>query len=529
MESLNLKINYAMMTTKSIYTKGTILLVDDLPENLQLLSELLTQLGYTVRSVTSGKMALKTLNAKQSDLILLDIKMPEMDGYQVCTVIKSDEKLRDIPIIFISALDDKFDKIKAFASGGVDYITKPFEIEEVVARVENQLTIQRQKTALQQEVKKRLEMEEVLYQSRALLSSVLNSALDGIAAMQAARNPHTGEIEDFRCLVVNPLIARAFNKNREELIGKLVFKKFIHYINPNLFSRFVSVVETGELLSSDFYYLLGDSYWFEFVAVKLGDGFAITIRDITIHKKMELELQKANSDLQLKNITLAENIKLREDIECITRHDLKSPLNAIMSYPQIMLYDKNLTNQQCKYLEHIISAGNKMLTMINNSLDLLKMETGSYHYIPQSADLLLIIELVIKDLQSLIEMQQIKIKLKKEALKGNSFNVLAEHDLAYTLFANLICNAIEACVEEDSIIIVMYYEKEYGVISITNPGSVPEAVRETFFDKYTTAGKNHGTGLGTYSAKLMTTTQNGNIAMTTNSKETCVTVKLPIA
>ncbi|MDO9140766.1 MAG: diguanylate cyclase [Methylobacter sp.] len=279
--------------TKPTHCKGTILLVDDLPENLQLLSELLTQLGYTVRSVTSGRMALKTLAVKQPDLIFLDIQMPEMDGYQVCSAIKADEKLRDIPIIFISALDDTFDKVKAFECGGVDYISKPFHIEEVVARAESQLVIQRQKNALQEEVCKRQEAE-------ALLASVLNSALNGIAALQAVRNLQTGEIEDFRCLVANAIIAEAFNKNTEELItNRLIFKDFINQINADLLPHFIALVESGEPLENDFYYPLGESCWYHFVAVKLGDGFAITIGDITIRKKMELELQQANHELQL--------------------------------------------------------------------------------------------------------------------------------------------------------------------------------------------------------------------------------------
>ncbi|MGL5032937.1 MAG: response regulator, partial [Microcystaceae cyanobacterium] len=285
--------------TESTPTKGNILLVDDLPNNLQLLSDLLTKLGYTIRSVTSGRMALKTLKVKQPDLILLDIKMPEMDGYQVCEAIKADEELRNIPIIFISALDDTFDKVKAFECGGVDYITKPFQIEEVVARVENQLTIQRQKIALQQEVRKRCETEEVLYQSRALLSSVLNSALDGIAALQAIRDPQTGNIEDFRCLVINPILSKAFNKNREDLIGKAVLKRFLHRLDAQLFGKFVSVVETGIFLEQDIYFPLENSSWYHFVAVKLGDGFAITVRDITTRKEMELELQEANEKLKL--------------------------------------------------------------------------------------------------------------------------------------------------------------------------------------------------------------------------------------
>jgi diguanylate cyclase (GGDEF)-like protein len=287
-----------MNLNSKIENKGNILLVDDLPENLQLLSNALLQLGYTVRSVTSGRMALKTVKVKRPDVILLDIKMPEMDGYQVCRTLKADADFRPIPVIFISALDDVFDKVTAFDSGAVDYITKPFQIEEVVARLENQLTIQRQQQLLEQENIKRRETEEVLYQSRALLASVLNSSLDGIAAMQAIRNTETGEIEDFRCLVVNPVISRAFKRTREEMIGKLVLKKFLSNIDPELFNRFVNIVETGESLEQDFYYESGKSCWFHFVAVKLGDGFSVTIRDITARKQIELALQDANQKLE---------------------------------------------------------------------------------------------------------------------------------------------------------------------------------------------------------------------------------------
>ena len=264
---------------------GNILLVDDLPENLRLLSDLLLTLGYTVRSVTSGRMALKTAKVKRPDVILLDIKMPDMDGYQVCQAFKADEDLRDIPVIFISALDDVFDKVKAFWSGGVDYIVKPFQKEEVVVRLENQLTIQRQKRSLEDEISRRKETEEMLYQSRGLLTSVLNSVSDGIAAVQSVRDPNTGDIVDFRCLVVNPVIARFFERTREDLIGKLVVRKFVDRFDPQLFKKLIDVVETGKSLEEEVYYTLEPIGWYQVIVVKLGDGFTVTLRDITCKKK----------------------------------------------------------------------------------------------------------------------------------------------------------------------------------------------------------------------------------------------------
>ena len=122
-------------------TLSDILIVDDTPANLRLLSQMLTERGYKVRAVLSGPQALMAAQAAPPDLILLDIRMPEMDGYEVCQRLKTGEQTRDIPVLFISALSETEDKIKAFTVGGVDYITKPFQVKEVLARVETHLAL----------------------------------------------------------------------------------------------------------------------------------------------------------------------------------------------------------------------------------------------------------------------------------------------------------------------------------------------------------------------------------------------------
>jgi signal transduction histidine kinase len=130
--------------------KGNILVVDDTPDNLRLLSAMLTAQGYEVRKALNGKMALTACQILVPDLILLDINMPEMNGYEVCRQLKADEKTNDIPIIFISALDDVLDKVKAFNVGGVDYITKPFHGEEVLSRIQNQINLRLLRIKLQE-------------------------------------------------------------------------------------------------------------------------------------------------------------------------------------------------------------------------------------------------------------------------------------------------------------------------------------------------------------------------------------------
>ena len=151
-----------------------ILVVDDTPDNLRLLSTMLSEQEYKVRKVTSGQLALRVVSLAPPDLILLDINMPQMNGYEVCKQLKAEPKSSDIPVIFISALDDVWDKVKAFDVGGVDYITKPFQSEEVLARVKNQLTLRslqkqlsEQNALLVQEIHERKQVEEALRQSEA--------------------------------------------------------------------------------------------------------------------------------------------------------------------------------------------------------------------------------------------------------------------------------------------------------------------------------------------------------------------------
>lgn len=128
---------------------ANILVVDDTPANLRLLAGILTEQGYSVRPARDGNQALSIAQTVALDLILLDINMPVMDGYQVCEKLKADDRTRAIPVIFISALSEVLDKIKAFGVGGVDYITKPFQVEEVVARVETHLSLQNLQNNLQ--------------------------------------------------------------------------------------------------------------------------------------------------------------------------------------------------------------------------------------------------------------------------------------------------------------------------------------------------------------------------------------------
>lgn len=174
------------MITENNTMALNIVIVDDIPENLQLLSNFLKNTGYRVRPFTKGSLAIKALEQESTNLILLDVNMPEMNGYDFCTIVKENPKTKNIPIIFISALTETFDKVKAFKVGGVDYITKPFQYEEVLARVKTHLTLyeiqdklNNQNIALTETITKLKEAQEHLIQSEKMAS--LGTLTAGIA------------------------------------------------------------------------------------------------------------------------------------------------------------------------------------------------------------------------------------------------------------------------------------------------------------------------------------------------------------
>ncbi len=161
-----------MTSTLPKTNRANILVVDDTPENLRLLAGILSEKGYQVRPVPNGKLALSAAQKIPPDLVLLDIMMPEMDGYQVCQQLKASEITKDIPVIFISAINDVLDKVKAFAVGGVDFITKPFQVEEVLARIETHLKICSLQQTLQE---KNQDLATALHQLQATQEHLIQS------------------------------------------------------------------------------------------------------------------------------------------------------------------------------------------------------------------------------------------------------------------------------------------------------------------------------------------------------------------
>ncbi len=206
---------------KTAAKNDTIFIIDDNHDNIKLLEAMLVELNYSVRVAFQGPTAIKSIKQDPPDLILLDVKMPDMDGYEVCKKLRSNKITKHIPIIFISALVEIDAKVKALNEGGNDYMIKPFQIEEVSARIQTHLAIRKMQKELesknielQQEIIERKQAEKLILKSKEQYSSIINDVLDtsnvGVFLLD----------KEFRVIWVNKAIVTYFGLKRDEIIGK---------------------------------------------------------------------------------------------------------------------------------------------------------------------------------------------------------------------------------------------------------------------------------------------------------------------
>lgn len=369
--------------------RSKILIVDDETANLKLMRQVLRG-EYDLIFSKEGPAALE-LALQQPDLILLDIMMPEMNGFEVCRRLKSEASTREIPIIFITAKGDLQDELEGFALGAVDYITKPISPPIVKARVQTHL-----------------------------------------------------------------LLRNAFQK------------------------------------------------------------------------------------LAAQNAAMVEAEQLRRDIERITRHDLKSPLNGLIGFTDLLMIDGRLQPDQMELAKIVKDLGFRVLNLVNLSLGLFKMEQGTYLLESQEVNMVPLVERVLGDVGEKLQRQKLDTQVllqQRPVLPGDRFTVFGEELLCYSILINLITNALEAAPKGSTLTITMGRDAEsvdakgidnMAEMTIHNGGAVPLGIRKRFFEKYATEGKKYGTGLGTYSAKLITETQKGTLRMATSETEgTTLYITLP--
>jgi PAS domain S-box-containing protein len=307
--------------TKETPPKANILIVDDAIANLRLLIKILTERGYQIRPASSGRHALSTAQAAPPDLILLDIKMPDMNGYKVCEHLKADKRTRDIPIIFISALNEVLDKVKAFSIGGVDYITKPFQFEEVLARVETHIALRN----LQKQAEAR---EQALKQSQQEYRKLVHS-IDGVI--------WEAEPKTFQFTFISQQAERFFGYPLEDWLNQPTFWK--DHLHPADRDQAVAYCANNVAKKQD--------HDFEYRMIT-ADNSIIWIRDL-------VTLFIENDEVVKLYGVMLDITEKKQAEESLKKAHLA--LKAITECRQVLIHatnEKNLLQEICKVLLHTI-------------------------------------------------------------------------------------------------------------------------------------------------------------------------------
>ena len=317
---------------------------------------------------------------------------------------------------------------------------------------------------------------------------------------------------------INKQFSRLFGYDQDEIEGKSVeiihlshelFLEFGEKCYPLLKEETVVQVEY-QLKTKAGKMIWGNLFGKAVNPPHLEDGIIWIFEDITERKELE---------------------KLKADVDLIMIHDLRSPIAGIISAAKLLLMEETTKEEQRTLITELERSAYRLLSRINLSLDLYRMEMGNYEYKPKQLDLINILNQVKQNLTELISSKDMRIVtlFDGRTAKGDStFMVAADELLIPTMLTNIIQNAVEASPMGGIVTVDMTKEAEFNSITVNNPGVVPEPMRDNFFDKYATHGKPKGTGLGTYSAKLMTETMGGSISMVTDEKEgTTISVTLP--
>jgi CheY-like chemotaxis protein len=363
-----------------VMEKPTILVVDDTPDNLHLLSGIFKD-EFRVKIAHNGPKALTICQSDNPpDLVLLDIMMPGMDGFEVAQKLREHPVSEHIPVIFVTAMTDDSARMKGMELGAVDFVTKPVEPESLRVKVKN----------------------------------------------------------------------------------------FMRYVE--------------------------------------------------LHRQLQADYD-----------TMMETARLKEDVEHITRHDLKGPLAGVIGLLQGLVEAGNLTPDQVEQIRMAEEASLQALDMINLSAELYKIETGRFTLAPKRVPVVGVIRRLAELSRKTFAVKELTVAVATPSgVQDGELSAVGDEMLCYSMFQNLFKNACEAAPDGSTVTITVYPGAERK-ITIDNAGVVPVQVRENFFDKFATAGKQGGTGLGTYSARLLAEAQGGSIGMDTNDEKgtTRLTVTLP--
>jgi PAS domain S-box-containing protein len=467
--------------------KANVLVIDDTPENLNLLSQMLTQQGYKVRSVTKGSTGLRGAQAAPPDLILLDVNMPEMNGYEVCQQLKEDERTKDIPVIFISALGDVLDKVKAFAVGGVDYITKPFQVEEVLARIEIHLKLQHlqkqlidQNTQLQREMQERKQAEEKFAK-----------------AFRASPNPIAIiTLPEGRLLDVNPSFLKMSGYHRKEVVGQTAMELGLVQKTAAIGTLLQHLSTTESLYNQEF----------EF-RTQSGETKVLLVSVEAI------KLSCTNCLLLIAN-DITERQRLENEFISLVSHELRTPLTSLVGALDLLdsgqLGDLNPQGQNV--LRIATTNTERLIRLVNNILDLERMKTGTIAMQTRHCNAGDLAIQATESMEALAKNSDIAIVVKPYPIEFQ-----ADPDRILQTLTNLLSNAIKFSDPGSSVELAVNQDNSQVIFTVKDTGrGIPADKLQVIFERFqqvdaSDSRQKGGSGLGLAICRKIVEQHRGNI------------------
>ena len=473
-----------MTSTLPKTNRANILVVDDTPENLRLLAGILSEKGYLVRPVPNGKLALSAAEKMLPDLVLLDIMMPEMDGYEVCQRLKDCEVTKDVPVIFISAINDVTDKVKAFAVGGVDFITKPFQVEEVLARIETHLKICSLQQTLQE---KNQDLATAIHQLQATQEHLIQSEKMAALGQLIAGIAH--EINTPLGIIGSSInnIANFWDENLEKM--------------PQFFK------ELSEESQAYFLILL-------YRATHQQTSF-------TSREKRKFK-QKLTGDLMVESVENAEEIAdTLVDMEIYENIEHLLPLFKLPDWEVVLntAYQFASFKKSISLIQRVTAKSGKVVFALKTYAHFDSKEEKVRANLHEG-------------IETVLTLYQNQLKHGIEVVKnyGDLPKIMCYPDDLNQVWTNLVHNALQA-MDYNGILTIETQQQEANIfLKFTDNGKgiPPEVMPKIFQPFFTTKSAGEGSGLGLDIVRKIVEKHEGTIAVESVPGQTTFTVSLPI-
>ncbi len=507
------------------------LVVDDFESIRRVTVNQLRQLGAEkIFTARDGKEALHYLNSQHISLVLSDWNMPVMSGLELLKAVRADAKLRATPFIMITAEAERPRVEEAIACGVTSMLLKPYSPTQLVLRVEKALRWKPSREQITTSTAPATPAVEPAAKGEPKDARptilIVDDTADNLTLLSQllkdeyrVRLAHNGAKGLAICTSDTPPDLVLLDIMMPEMDGFEVAKRMREH--PS--SESIPVIFVTAMTSDDARMKGLDLGAVDFISKPIDpQALKCRVRNFMRYVQMRKNLQ-ADYD------AMVEMAKLKEDVAQIIRHDIKAPLAGVLGLLHGLIEDSSVGRKQLEQIRLVEETALQALNMLNLSAELFKIETGRYELKPEPVKVGDILRRIAEINRTTYASKGITTSVDADVPIGEELpQSSGDAMLCYSLFQNLLKNACEAAPDKSKVTIQLYNESPLRIV-ITNKGAVPKDVREHFFDKYATSGKQAGTGLGTYSAKLLTEAQLGQIAMevSDDSNTTTITVLLP--